>query len=50
MPNWVYPTTMVLAPITFALMARAANLGGQIRHEEIRVEAIFISASTTARA
>lgn len=50
MPKWIYPTVLALALITFALMARAANLGGQIRHEEIRVEALFISASTTARA
>jgi len=35
-PNWVYPAVLVLALITFGLMARAANLGGQIRHEEIR--------------
>ncbi len=39
MPNWVYPATMALALITFALMARAANLGGQIRHTEIRTPA-----------
>lgn len=36
MPKWVYPATLILALVTFGLMARAANLGGQIRHTEIR--------------
>lgn len=35
-PKWVYPATLILALVTFGLMARAANLGGQIRHTEIR--------------
>lgn len=39
MPAWVYPAVVILALATFALMARAANLGGQIRHEEIRAGA-----------
>lgn len=36
MPKWVYPAALILALVTFGLMARAANLGGQIRHTEIR--------------
>ncbi len=35
-PGWVVGATVFLAVVTFALMARAANLGGQLRHEEIR--------------
>ena len=35
-PGWVAGATMLLALMTFALMARTANLGGQLRHEEIR--------------
>ncbi|MEO8165363.1 MAG: hypothetical protein ABI619_08185 [Betaproteobacteria bacterium] len=35
-PGWVVGATMFLALATFALMARTANLGGQLRHEEIR--------------
>ena len=35
-PPWVYTATLVVALVTFGLMARSANLGGQIRHEEIR--------------
>jgi uncharacterized membrane protein len=35
-PTWVYATTLILALATFVLMARTANLGGQIRHTEIR--------------
>lgn len=34
--GWVVGTTMFLTLVTFALMARTANLGGQLRHEEIR--------------
>lgn len=36
MPGWVVGATVFLALVTFALMARTANLGGQLRHEEIR--------------
>ena len=35
-PGWVVGATMLLALVTFALMARTANLGGQLRHDEIR--------------
>ena len=35
-PGWVVGATIFLALVTFALMARTANLGGQLRHEEIR--------------
>ncbi|MFT5493677.1 MAG: putative membrane protein, partial [Limisphaerales bacterium] len=38
MPKWVYPVALALALVTFGLMARAANLGGQIRHTEIRAD------------
>ena len=34
--TWSLTVTLVLGLLTFALMARAANLGGQIRHTEIR--------------
>lgn len=37
-PTWVYATTLILALATFVLMARTANLGGQIRHPEIRAQ------------
>ncbi len=36
LPLWLLAMTLVLTVITFFLMARAANLGGQLRHEEIR--------------
>ena len=35
-PRWLIAATAILAMVTFALMARTANLGGQLRHEEIR--------------
>lgn len=35
-PLWVTALLLALSLVTFALMARAANLGGQLRHEEIR--------------
>ena len=34
--NWNVIAILVLSLITFGLMARTANLGGQIRHQEIR--------------
>jgi hypothetical protein len=34
--GWNQTTILILAVITFGLMARAANLGGEIRHPEIR--------------
>ena len=35
-PNWLSVIVLVLSLIVFALMARTANLGGLIRHAEIR--------------
>ena len=35
-PNWLSVIVLVLSLIVFALMARTANLGGFIRHAEIR--------------
>jgi len=36
LPAWNIPLVLTLSILTFALMANAANLGGEIRHEEIR--------------
>jgi len=47
-PGWVLGGTVILALVTFALMARTANLGGQLRHEEIRPAVRTLSA-TSAR-
>ena len=35
-PNWNLAVILVLTLVTFGLMARAANIGGEIRHAEIR--------------
>ena len=35
LPNWNAAIVLILAVVTFGLMARAANLGGDIRHPEI---------------
>ena len=35
-PNWNLGIILVLTVVAFALMARASNMGGEIRHEEIR--------------
>jgi len=35
-PNWNLGIILVLTVVTFALMARASNMGGEIRHAEIR--------------
>src|SRR3984885_121930 len=35
-PNWNLALILVLVVVTFGLMARASNLGGEIRHAEIR--------------
>jgi hypothetical protein len=35
-PNWNLAVILVLVVVTFGLMARASNLGGEIRHAEIR--------------
>src|SRR2546427_416788 len=34
--SWSLPAVSLLSILTFALMARAATLGGEIRHSEIR--------------
>lgn len=38
--RWVVPTAFVLALGATATMGYAANLGGQIRHTEIRAAAV----------
>jgi hypothetical protein len=35
-PRWNLTVILILTLVTFLLMARAANIGGEIRHEEIR--------------
>ena len=45
-PRWTLPVVLVLSVVTFALMANAANLGGEISHAEIRAA----SAATAAPA
>lgn len=35
-PKWNQGAILALTVVTFALMTRASNLGGEIRHEEIR--------------
>jgi uncharacterized membrane protein len=35
-PRWTMPVVLLLSVATFALMANAANLGGEISHAEIR--------------
>jgi hypothetical protein len=35
-PNWNLAVILALTVVTFGLMTRASNLGGEIRHEEIR--------------
>jgi hypothetical protein len=39
LPAWSGNLVLVLAILTIAIMARTANLGGQIRHTEIRSSA-----------
>lgn len=45
---WNRTTILILAVVTFGLMARAANLGGEIRHPEIRVAESRAPAADTA--
>ena len=40
-PRWLMGTLFVIAFVTFLLMARAANSGGQIRHMEIRPASVL---------
>jgi hypothetical protein len=35
-PNWNLAVILILTVVTFGLMTRASNLGGEIRHAEIR--------------
>jgi len=35
MPNWNVPAILILSMLAFVVIARAANLGGEIRHPEI---------------
>jgi len=35
-PNWNLAVILVLTLLTFSVMVRASNLGGEIRHQEIR--------------
>ena len=46
--RWGNGTVLILAIATFALMVRTANLGGQLRHEEIRSR--FIETPTSEMA
>jgi hypothetical protein len=36
--SWVVPAMLIFSIVTFVLMARAATMGGEIRHPEIRAE------------
>lgn len=38
LPDWLAVSSLLLALVVAALMARTANLGGRIRHSEIRAE------------
>ncbi|NOT27780.1 MAG: hypothetical protein HOP16_16965 [Acidobacteria bacterium] len=48
--RWTIPTVLVLSLVTFGLMARAAAIGGEINHPEIRADAPFTTASFWPRA
>jgi hypothetical protein len=39
-PNWNLAVVLLLILVTFGLMTRASNLGGEIRHAEIRTSAV----------
>jgi uncharacterized membrane protein len=43
--RWNSPAVLVLSIVTFALMARAANIGGEIRHAEIRPSTATVEAA-----
>ena len=38
--SWNIPANLVLAAVTVGLMARAANIGGEINHPEIRPDSV----------
>ena len=48
--RWHLTAVLVLSIVTFGLMARAANIGGQIRHPEILAEGTAASAPAWPRA
>lgn len=48
-PNWNLAVILVLTAVTLGLMARASNLGGEIRHGEIRAEQRIVSRDGLAR-
>ena len=43
-PNWNLGVILVLTLVSFGLVARASNLGGDIRHEEIRASQETVTA------
>lgn len=49
LPKWNVALILALTVVTFALMSRAANMGGEIRHEEIRASrgAVIPAAAAT---
>ena len=48
--QWTVPAVLVLSLVTFGLMARAASIGGEIGHPEIRPESPFATAAFWPRA
>lgn len=48
-PNWNLAVILVLTAVTLGLMARASNLGGEIRHAEIRAEQRIVARDGLAR-
>jgi hypothetical protein len=48
--RWAVPALVVLSIVTFGLMVRAANIGGEIRHPEILAEGVAASASSWPQA
>ena len=49
-PAWNLVAILLLTVMSFAVMARAANIGGEIRHEEIRASQGKAAARGTGRA
>ena len=48
-PNWNLAVILVLTAVSLGLMARASNLGGEIRHGEIRTEQGIVAPDGLAR-
>jgi uncharacterized membrane protein len=48
-PNWNLAVILVLTAVSLGLMARASNLGGEIRHGEIRAEQGIVARDGLAR-